>query len=120
MEEVLICYKFFYGASKGNPGITGARDLIISPDRVIESCFSWGLGVRSNNQAECLSFLKSCQYAKEIGYMSIQIYGYLELLIKLLNSEDQFNNSTLNSTLQRIRNSLKEFEVLLLIIFCGI
>ena len=42
--------------------------------------------------------------------MSIQIFGDSELLIKMLNSEDQFNNSALNNTLQRIQNSLKEFD----------
>ena len=32
------------------------------------------------------------------------------MLIKLLNSEDHFNNSTLNKIMLRIRNSLNEFE----------
>ena len=64
----------------------------------------------SNNQAECYSFLKACQIAKEIGYKSIQIFGDSELLIKMLNSDDHFNNSTLNNILQRIRNTVNEFK----------
>ena len=64
----------------------------------------------SNNQEESYSLLKVCQIAKEIGYKSIQIFGDSELLIKLLNLEDYFNNSALNKILQRIQNSLNEFE----------
>ena len=101
---------FFDGASKGNLGITGAGGLIISPDIMIETCFSWGLGTSSNNQAESYSLLKACQIAKETRYKSIQIFGDSWLLIKLLNSEDHFNNPSLNKILQRIRNILNAFE----------
>ena len=64
----------------------------------------------SNNQAKSYSLLKACQIAKENGYKSIQFFGDPELLIKVLNSEDHFNNFALNKSLQSIRNILKEFE----------
>ena len=64
----------------------------------------------SNNQVESYSLLKAFQIAKEHGYNSIQIDGDSELLIKVLNSEDHFNNSVLNKSFQRIQNLLKEFE----------
>ena len=51
-----------------------------------------------------------CQIAKETRYKSIQFFGDSWLLIKLLNSEDHFNNPSLNKTLQRIQNILKAFE----------
>jgi hypothetical protein len=35
---------FFDGASKGNPGATGAGGVIYSPDGTSKDCFSWGLG----------------------------------------------------------------------------
>ena len=84
--------------------------MVISPDRLTESSFSWGLGIMSNNQVESYSLLKACLIAKEKGYKSIQFFGDSELLIKVLNSEDHFNNSTLNKSLKRTRNILKEFE----------
>ena len=62
---------FFDGASKGNLGISGARGVVFSLDRLIESSFSWGLGIMSNNHAESYSLLKVCQIAKEKGYKSI-------------------------------------------------
>ena len=51
------------------------------------------------------------QIAKENGYKSIQTFGDSEMLIKVLNSVDDFNNSSLNILLQRIRTRLKEFEM---------
>jgi len=47
---------------------------------------------------------------KELGYNIIQIFGDSELLINLLNSEDYFRNPTLNKTLQRIWNTMKDFN----------
>ena len=101
---------FFDGASKGIPRISRAGGLVISPNRLIESSFSWGLGIMSNNHDESYSFLKVCHISKENGYKAIQIFGDSELLIKVLNSEDHFNNFALNKYLRRIHNILKEFE----------
>ena len=93
---------FFYGASKGNTGTTRAGVLLIFPDQYIETCFSWGLGIMSNNQEESYSLLKACQMTKKLGFKSIQIFGDSKLLIKFLNTNGHFNNSTLNLILQRI------------------
>lgn len=49
---------FFDGASKGNLGTTGVGGLILFPDRLSETGFSWGLGTSSNNQAESHNLLK--------------------------------------------------------------
>ena len=51
------------------------------------------------------------QIAKEKGYKSVQIFGDSEMLIKVLNSVDNFNNSALNIIMKRIRIILKEFEM---------
>ena len=50
------------------------------------------------------------QIAKEKGYQSIQIFGDSEMLIKVLNSADQLNNSALNQILLRIRTILENFK----------
>ena len=49
--------------------------------------------------------------AKENGYKCVQIFGDSEMLIKVLNLVDGFNNSSLNILLQRIQTRLKEFEM---------
>ena len=51
------------------------------------------------------------QIAKENGYQTVQIFGDSELLIKVLNTGDRFNNSAMNILLQRIRARLKEFDM---------
>ena len=65
---------FFDGASKGNPGISGARGLVYSLDKLLKTKFSWGLGFMSNNQDESYALLKSFQIAKELGFKTIQIF----------------------------------------------
>ena len=50
------------------------------------------------------------QIAKDKGYKSIKNFGDSEMLIKKLNPADCFNNSAMNRTLQRIRNTMKEFD----------
>ena len=57
----------FNGASKRNPGSSGAKGVVFSPNRLIESTFSWGLGIMSNNQSECYIPFMPCQIAKEKG-----------------------------------------------------
>ena len=68
------------------------------------------LGTLSNNQAESYSLLLASQLVKEKGYKSVQIFGDLEILIKVLNSADILNNSSLNIIMQRIRIILKDFD----------
>ena len=86
----------FDGASKGNPGVSGASGLVFSPDRLTKFSFCWGLGSLSNNQAKSYSLFMATQIAKDNGYKTVQIFGDSELLIKVLNTVDHFNNSALN------------------------
>ena len=100
----------FDGASKGNTGVAGAGGLIFSLDDEKISSFYWGLGICSNNQAESYTLLMACQISKKIGIKEIQILGNSQVLIKLLNSDLQFNKPSLDKILQRVRNFLKDFE----------
>ena len=43
--------------------------------------------------------------------MVITLFGDSELLIKVLNTGDHFNNSNMNILLQRIQVRLKEFDM---------
>jgi ribonuclease HI len=71
---------------------------------------SWGLGQRTNNQAEIIGLLKACQIARENGIKEIQIFGDSEILINILNTNDQFNNPVINKALQRFRQVLQDFS----------
>ena len=93
---------FFDGVSKGNLGNAGAGGLIFYPGGRLHSCFSWGLGQLSNNQAELYALLKSCQFVKEAGLKNLQIFGDSEIIIKVLNFVLEFSNISLNVTMQRL------------------
>ena len=101
---------FFDGASKGNPGPSGAGGIIYSPNGVSRDSFYWGLGLKTNNQAELLSLLKACQLAREKGFKDIQIFGDSEILIKNLNTEEKFRNASLNRVLERLKRVLIAFN----------
>lgn len=62
---------FFDGASKGNPGAAGAGGVLISPGGKVELRYSWGLGVKSNNEVETLALLKGSQLVAERGMLNL-------------------------------------------------
>ena len=101
---------FFDGASKGNPGAAGAGGVIYSPDDYSKDIFYWGLGQKSNNQAELLGLLKACQIARDKGVKNLQVFGDSELIIKNVNMGDRFNNPSLNKTLERLKRVLQYFD----------
>eukprot|EP00253_Pinus_taeda_P006725 PITA_06725 len=101
---------FFDGASKGNPGTAGAGGVIYHPDGHTKDIFYWGLGHKSNNQAELLGLLKVCQIARDKGVKKLQVFGDSELIIKNLNTGDRFNNPSLNKILGRLKRVLQFFD----------
>ena len=69
---------------------------------MLKSSFSWGLGQSTNNQAEILALLKSCQIAKEAGHKDLQMFGDSKILIKFLNIDNLFSNMSLTVTMHRL------------------
>jgi ribonuclease HI len=100
---------FFDGASKGNPGEAGAGGVIYSPNG-IKVQFSWGLGMKSNNQAELLGLTKACLIAREEGIKDIQVFGDSEIIIKNIISKERFRNASLNKSLDRLNRVLLGFN----------
>jgi ribonuclease HI len=101
---------FFNEASKGNLGNTRAGRVIYSSNGSRKDSFSWGLGQRTNNQAEILGLLKACQIVRKNGIKEIQVFGDSEILIKILNTNDYFSNPAINKTLLRLRQVLQDFS----------
>ena len=84
--------------------------MLYYPGGIPETSFNWGIRQSKNNQVEILALLKSCQLAKEVGHKDVQIFGDSEILIKVLNTDKQFSNFSLNGTMQRIQFILTEFD----------
>eukprot|EP00253_Pinus_taeda_P020773 PITA_20773 len=102
------CTIFFDGASKGNLGRSGAGGIIYLPNGSKES-FRWGLGIKTNIQAEVLSLLKACQLARKRNPKEIAVFGDSKLLIKALRKNKRFNDPVLNKQILRVNRLLKEF-----------
>jgi probable phosphoglycerate mutase len=51
----------------------------------------------TNNQAEYEALLRGLQYLKEVGAVSVEIYGDSELVIKQLNGRYECEEFSLNS-----------------------
>eukprot|EP00253_Pinus_taeda_P006872 PITA_06872 len=100
---------FFDGASKGNPEIASSGGVIYSSDGSSRECLCWGLGQKSNNQAEIFGPLKACHIARDKGVKDLQVFRDFEILIKKLNTEDLFSNASLNKILGRPKRVLQEF-----------
>lgn len=103
------CTIFFDGASKGNPGRSGAGGVIYFPNGRKED-FSWGLGLKTNNQAEALSLLKACQLARKGNPKETIVFGDSELLIKSLINKKGLNDPALNKQLSRVNRFMKDFS----------
>ena len=101
---------FFDRASKGNPGAAGAGGIMYSSDGSRRDFFCWGIGQKTNNQEKILALLKACQIASERGIKYFQAFGDSEILIKKLNTEELFNNASLNKTMSRLKRILLEFD----------
>ena len=100
---------FFDGASKGNPGAAGAGGVIYFADNLRKVHFCWGLGISTNNQAELLALTKACQIVWDKGIKYCQAFGDSEILIRKINSDDQFSNAILNKSLNRLKLILQDF-----------
>eukprot|EP00253_Pinus_taeda_P028484 PITA_28484 len=112
------CTIFFDGASKGNPGRLGVGGVIYLQNGRKED-FSWGLGLKTNNQAEALSLLKACQLARKGNPKEIIVFGDSELLIKSLINKKGLKDPTLNKQLTRVNRLMKDFSLVQLFHILG-
>ena len=69
-------YAFFFdSASKGNPEVAGVGGILLDPRGQIEQTFAWGLGHRTNNEAEWLALLQGMEILANTDLSRIAIFG---------------------------------------------
>ena len=67
-------------------GVAGAGGILLDPGGQIEQTFAWGLGTRSNNEAEWLALLQGLQLLQDKNYQKVMIFGDSKHVIsKLIN-----------------------------------
>ena len=66
--------------------MAGARGVLLDPDGKIEHSFAWGLGNRTNNEAEWLALLQCLLFLQAKNYRKVLIFGDSKHVIsKLIN-----------------------------------
>ena len=77
---------FFNGALKGNLGVAGVGGILLDPGGQIEQTFSWGLGHRTNNEAEWMALLQGMEILANTDHSRIAIFGdSRQVIYKMIN-----------------------------------
>jgi ribonuclease HI len=103
---------FFDGSSCGKGG--GVGILLISPRGEM---FEFAIPIQptvTNNQAEYEALLRGLQYLREVGAVSVEVYGDSELVIKQLNCQYECKSDALRSYYEECREILKSFPLVIL------
>uniref|UniRef100_M4E778 Uncharacterized protein n=1 Tax=Brassica campestris TaxID=3711 RepID=M4E778_BRACM len=81
------CFIEFDGASKGNPGLSGAAAVLKTEDGSLICKVRQGLGIATNNAAEYHGLILGLRHAIERGYKKIKVKGDSKLIcMQNLNS----------------------------------
>uniref|UniRef100_A0ACD5TJG8 Uncharacterized protein n=1 Tax=Avena sativa TaxID=4498 RepID=A0ACD5TJG8_AVESA len=76
----MVCVLHFDGASKGNPGKSGAGAVLMTEDGRVISRLREGLGIVTNNVAEYRGLILGLKYAIRHGFKRIKVYGDSQLI----------------------------------------
>ncbi|MDP3938723.1 MAG: ribonuclease HI family protein [Deltaproteobacteria bacterium] len=83
------------GASRGNPGLSGAGAFLTTEDGRVVSRVAMFLGEMTNNMAEYTALLIGLKEARRIGAEEITIRSDSELLVRQLDGRYKVKNETL-------------------------
>jgi ribonuclease HI len=98
------------GASRGNPGPSGAGVLILDQhDRQILELSSF-LETATNNQAEYLALISGLKAAEDIGIKRLQIFLDSELVVKQVLGEYRVRNPRLLPLFREVMARLQQFD----------
>ena len=111
---------FFYGASKGNPGLVGGGGVLLSDENSILATYAWGLGSMSNNKAEALAFWQGLKQAQERNLKSLVVFGDSKLIIQALGSKNLSTNIFLISILKKILLLVSNWDISFFHVLCGL
>jgi len=97
------------GASRGNPGESGAGIVIKDRQGKIFKRLRQYLGRATNNQAEYRALLLALKASRELG-QNIRIFSDSELLVKQLKGSYRVKSKGLKPYFDEVRNLLKGFS----------
>lgn len=97
------------GASRGNPGPSGAGILIVHNNKEILRD-SVSLKVGTNNVAEYSALLRALKKVKELGFKKVRCVSDSELMVKQLNGEYKVKNPVLKKLFNEVKELEREFD----------
>jgi ribonuclease HI len=96
------------GASRGNPGLSGAGGIIYSPEGEIVGKVSEFLGTTTNNVAEYQALRLTLERATKLGIKNADIFMDSKLIVEQMNGKWKIKNENLKG----IHLQIKELVVL--------
>ena len=101
---------YFDGASRGNPGISGAGWIVLIEEKQVEGYLY--LEGKTNNQAEYSALIQALKTALKYNKnkSTLLIKGDSELIIKQLNGEYAVKSSNLILLYSQVKDLLKNFD----------
>ena len=101
---------FVDGASKGNPGPSGAGAVAVDSSGKELFSISKFLGIKTNNEAEYLALMEALKRAKDLGLKKILIKSDSQLLVKQLKGEYKVKAGNLIPLAAMVKGLLNSFE----------
>ncbi|KAF8086758.1 hypothetical protein N665_0613s0026 [Sinapis alba] len=108
------CFIEFDGASKGNPGLSGAAAVLKTEDGSLICKVRQGLGIATNNAAEYHGLILGLKHAIERGYKKIKVKGDSKLICMQIKGKWKVNNEVLSKLHEEAKQLTSEcisFEI---------
>ncbi len=103
-------YRLFTdGASRGNPGPSGAGAVILSPEGQVVAKLGKFLDENTNNFAEYMGLILGLKRARAMGIKELDVFSDSELLVKQLSGEYQVKAENLRPLHDEARQLLASF-----------
>ena len=93
---------FTDGASKGNPNVAGGGEVLINPDGQMETNFSWGLGIETNNISKALALWQGLLISKNQRISDITVLGDSRIIIQAMVENSLPNQMHLQHLIRKI------------------
>ncbi|CAL9243068.1 unnamed protein product, partial [Arabidopsis halleri] len=108
------CIIEFDGASKGNPGLSGAAAVLKTEDGSLVCKMRQGLGIATNNAAEYHGLILGLKHAIEKGYTKIKVKTDSKLVCMQMKGQWKVNHevlSKLHKEAKQLSDQCLSFEI---------
>ncbi|OVA11275.1 Ribonuclease H domain [Macleaya cordata] len=112
--EQASCILEFDGASKGNPGLSGAGAVLRTEDGRLFCCLREGVGIATNNVAEYRAMLLGLKHALKKGFKRISVQGDSKLVVMQVQGlwkTKNDNMATLCKEAKELKDKFLSFQI---------